>query len=291
VAVDTHYTNFADTKYKSTEDTLWTGIGYIINPVAGSYAYSGVAATFPWTHILDVGVSSYALDGKTAGTYWGREVVAEAEAYAIDGKVVTFKATRLISIGPGAIVVDGKVAAFFVKGSMFAVDGAITITGTVASLEWGRKVSVGVGAIKAIQSLLVTDNLWTDTADVVWLDTTDGIWLDTPGPTTQLYKTSKLGIGSGAYALSGKSITGSKDNSVVIGTGVFVISGTSASLLFSKIPTSFELSMEGDWLYKETSPHTYELRQQTNTEDYGTNLVQVVEIEVADEATVEYQVA
>ncbi len=135
--------------------------GYELDLDAGSFAYTGTAASLEYNREIAGASGSFAVTGTAVGLQLSTTMTAGGGSFAFTGKVInwdifgsrgTFAVTGAnvnltISTAPvlaadaGSFAVTGATASLEFGHEVAASVGAYTYTGTAASLEYGREVA------------------------------------------------------------------------------------------------------------------------------------------------------
>jgi hypothetical protein len=106
----------------------------ILTAAAGSYAFTGTAATLRVARILTAAPATYAFTGTAPSLERGYEIAADAASYLFMGTAATFRATRILTAEAVSYVFTGT-AASLERGYKIAADAvSYLFTGSSAAL-------------------------------------------------------------------------------------------------------------------------------------------------------------
>lgn len=173
-------------------------VGHELPAAAGSYSYTGTNAALSKGRILSVDAGSYAFTGSDATFEIGHVLQAEAGSYTYTGTDVTLVVTQpaVLDAEAGSYTYTGTDAALSKGYTLTAEAGSYTYTGTDAALLKGLQLSVEAGS-------------YTYTG-------TDAI----------LLKSLVLQAAAGSYALTGTDVTFFSGAVLIAEAGSYVLAGT-----------------------------------------------------------------
>lgn len=140
--------------------------GYTITADEGTYAITGVAATFVRTYIAPLTPGSYTITGTAANLLTGRYLTGGAGvgSYTYTGVATTFLRSYVTPANVGSYVISGVDATLLKTMSLIADIGSYVITGTPTNFKWFRLEP-------AIGSYIITGQAATfeiaDLADII----------------------------------------------------------------------------------------------------------------------------
>ena len=144
---------------------------YPITANAGSYTYTGVAATLTRSKVLAASAGSYTLAGVAATIARSKVLAGASGSYAYSGVSATLLRSKVVVASAGAYVYSGVAATVTYTGSginypISATAGSYTLTGVAATISKTRILTANAGAyvVSGVASTVARSRLITGLA-------------------------------------------------------------------------------------------------------------------------------
>ena len=201
--------------------------GYILDAAAGSFAWSGGAATLRVARKLQAVSGSFGWAGGAAALRAGRKLVGAAGSFAWAGSAATLRAARKLIVSTGAFVWTGGDAAFDVSGegtgyTLVAESGPFTGTGSNAMLRASRRLTAASGPFAwagAAATPRATRKLEAASGAFAWT-----------GGAAVLRASRKLAAAAGAFVVTGGATMFLRGKIFVAAIAAFIVTGSAATL-------------------------------------------------------------
>lgn len=120
--------------------------GISLSAEAGSYAFTGTAATLRKTWVLSAEAGSFAVTGTAASLELGRKVTADAGSFAFTGVDATLNKGRSLVADAGSYAVTGTDADLLKTWILTADAGSFAFTGTDANFTLVKTLVAASGS-------------------------------------------------------------------------------------------------------------------------------------------------
>ncbi len=209
----------------STDDVgPYAQVNYDLAANAGSYLYTGTAASTTADREIAAASGGYSYAGTANDLTAGRAIAAASGSYAASGTAAGLTADRALSADTGAYAVSGTDIALLRSRILAADTAGYSYAGTAADLLAGRAVLADAGNYNysgAASDLLAALNLAADAGTYSYTGT-DAALTYAAGNT--------LVADTGAYVVSGTAVSLLSDRQLSADTEAYLYSGTAAGL-------------------------------------------------------------
>lgn len=185
---------------------LGSGVNaYTLTAAAGTYAFTGTAATLTHKYVVSAAAGAYTLTGTAATLRRNLPLIAGAGSYTLTGSAASLLHKYILAAGAGSYAMTGTPATLKHGFAVAAGAGSYALTGTAASLRKTWLLGAGAGSY-----------LFTGTAVTL---------------TKASLSTYTLAAGAGAYVFTGTAASLLHKYIVTAGAGSYTFAGSDAILV------------------------------------------------------------
>lgn len=210
--------NCLDGQRSARVDAVWINIHYTepksVVAGAGSYAFTGTAATPKVARKTVAAAGAYTFTGATATLKLARKTVAAAGSYAFTGQTASPRRNLPLTAGAGSYAFTGQAATVRHGWNITASAGSYAFGGTAAGVLLSRKLGAGAGAYQFMG------------ADATLIAFSQKI----------------IGADEGGYLFAGSPAAIKAARLIAAATAAYTFSGQSAALIASGAPLEIRRS-------------------------------------------------